>query len=79
MKIKYCAKKYLNIVKPSLALLTWKRMIKVRDMVKRYMYWLRHNGNCSFWYNNWLGTRPLCWRTQIEAHHKLSDFVENSK
>lgn len=45
--------------------LTWKHMLNTRQQMEQHIHWRLQSGNCSFWWDNWLGTWPL-------AHHTSS-------
>ncbi|WMV27066.1 hypothetical protein MTR67_020451 [Solanum verrucosum] len=38
---------------------TWKRILHVRSDCEKYLVWKIVKGNCSFWWDNWLGTGNL--------------------
>ncbi|XP_019241871.1 PREDICTED: uncharacterized protein LOC109221894 [Nicotiana attenuata] len=41
--------------------LAWKRLMTNKREVEKYIYWRLHTGNCSFWWDNWLGVGPLAY------------------
>ncbi|XP_019264570.1 PREDICTED: uncharacterized protein LOC109242178 [Nicotiana attenuata] len=41
----------------------WKRMMFNKKEAEKNIRWRLHSGNCSFWWDNWLGSGPL-------SHHR---------
>ena len=55
-------------------------MLTTRQQVEQHIHWQLHIGNCSFWWDNWLGTGPLAQYTSSSFrlnNTKVSEFWEN--
>ncbi|KAG5580315.1 hypothetical protein H5410_050942 [Solanum commersonii] len=39
--------------------LTWKHLMKNKHKAEKHIQWKLRSGNCSFWWDNWLGVGPL--------------------
>ncbi|XP_019235632.1 PREDICTED: uncharacterized protein LOC109215963 [Nicotiana attenuata] len=39
----------------------WKRMMFNKKEAKKVIQWRLHNGKCSFWWDNWLGSMPIAF------------------
>lgn len=40
---------------------TWKRLMVNKKKDEKVIQWRLHNGKCSFWWDNWLGSGPLAY------------------
>ncbi|XP_015084239.1 uncharacterized protein LOC107027648 [Solanum pennellii] len=62
--------------------LTWKHMLETRQQVEQHIHWKLQAGNCSFWWDNWLGTGPLAQHTTSSNRFNnstVADFWENGE
>lgn len=53
----------------------WRRMLQIREVAEQNLWWLVRSGQCNFWFDNWLGSGPLCQRLQSVSNHLVADFV----
>ncbi|KAK4394222.1 putative ribonuclease H protein [Sesamum angolense] len=37
----------------------WHRLCRIRDVAEHFIFWILGEGSVSFWYDNWLGEKPL--------------------
>lgn len=59
--------------------LSWKNMLMNRPQVEQHIQWKLQAGNCSFWWDNWLGSGPLTYLTSSNNrlnNSKVADFWE---
>ena len=80
MHAKYCRQSHpcmVGVTKGSSYV--WRRMLPVRDMAEQNLWWLVQAGNCNFWFDNWLGSGPLCQRLESVSDHSVFDFVSNGR
>ena len=62
--------------------LTWKYMLMNRPQIEQHIQWKLQAGNCSFWWDNWLGSGPLAQFTNNNNrfnNSKVADFWEAGK
>ena len=57
----------------------WRRMLQVRELAEQNLWWLVWLGPCNFWFDNWLGSSPLCQQLQRVSDHSILDFVSNGR
>lgn len=60
IKSKYCIATHPSLVQfhyPASPL--WRRLCSIRCIVRPQVHWLIGRGECSFWYDCWLGSYPL--------------------
>ena len=60
--------------------LTWKHMLNTRQQMEQHIHWRLQAGNCSFWWDNQLGTWPLAHHTSSCNRFNnttIADFWEN--
>ena len=57
----------------------WRRMLQIREVAEQNLWWLVRSGQCNFWFDNWLGSGPLCQRLQSVSDHPVGDFVLNGR
>ena len=60
--------------------IAWKHMLATRQQGEQYIQWQLNSGNCSFWWDNWLGTGSLAQHTNRNIrfnNSKVADFWEN--
>ncbi|XP_049378041.1 uncharacterized protein LOC125842768 [Solanum stenotomum] len=43
--------------------LTWKHMMHNKHKIEEHIHWKLNSGNCSFWWDNWLGMGPLAYQS----------------
>ncbi|XP_071906091.1 uncharacterized protein [Coffea arabica] len=55
----------------------WRRMLQIREVAEQNLSWLVRSGQCNFWFDNWLGSGPLCQRLPSVSDHPVGDFVLN--
>ena len=78
MRAKYC-----NGIHPCQATIapfasaTWRRMVSVSRHVELSILWLVNEGECSFWYDNWLGSGALFLRVADTPHVSFAELVCN--
>ncbi|XP_071923159.1 uncharacterized protein [Coffea arabica] len=80
MRAKYCQHSHpcmVGVLKGSSYV--WRRMLQVREVAEQNLWWLVRLGQCNFWFNNWLGSGPLCQRLQSVSDHLVVDFVSNGR
>ncbi|XP_069145607.1 uncharacterized protein [Solanum lycopersicum] len=62
--------------------LTWKHMLVNRQQVEQHIHWRLQAGNCSFWWDKWLGTGPLAQHTSNSNRFNnstIADFWGNEE
>ncbi|XP_049399716.1 uncharacterized protein LOC125863741 [Solanum stenotomum] len=60
LKAKYCQRSNPIIKKWDTGeSLTWKHLMHNKIQVEKHIQWKLNSGNCSFWWDNWLGIGPL--------------------
>ena len=62
--------------------LMWKNMLDTRQQMEQHIHWKLQAGNCSFWWDNWLGTGPLAQHTGSSNrfnNSSVADFWENGE
>ena len=80
MHAKYCRQNHPCMVGvPQGSSYVWRRMIQVREVVEQHLCWLVRSGHCNFWFDNWLGSNPLCQRLESVLDHKIVDFILNGR
>ena len=60
--------------------LSWKHMLATRQQVEQHIYWQLQAGNCSFWWDNWLGIGLLGHFTGESNRFNedtVADFMEH--
>ena len=57
----------------------WRRMLQIREVAEQNLWWLVRSGQCNFWFDNWLGSGPLCQRLPSVSDHLVGDFVLNGR
>lgn len=62
--------------------LTWKNMLMNRQKFEQHIHWKLKDGNCSFVWDNWLGTGPLAQYTTNSNRFNnfiVSEFWDDGK
>ena len=78
MRAKYCSHSHpcmVGVVKGNSYV--WRRMLQVCEVAEQNLWWLVRSGQCNFWFDNWLGSGPLCQYLQSVSDHLVVDFVSN--
>ena len=57
----------------------WRHLLQVREVAEQNLWWVVRFGQCNFWFDNWLGSGPLCQRLQSVSDHLVRDFVVNGR
>ena len=76
-KIKPCKQKWDT--EDSLA---WKHMLMNRQHIEQHIHWKLQARNCSFWWDNWLGSGPLTHHTTNSNRFNntvVAEFREEGK
>ncbi|KAH9750075.1 reverse transcriptase domain-containing protein [Citrus sinensis] len=94
MKSKYCRSVHPGVIQfryPASPL--WRRLCEIRDTAGPHERWLVGQGECSFWYDCWLGSCPLYlfnpaaassrpvsfyWQGTVWDRGKLEDILPSS-
>ena len=81
LKAKYCQRSHPVSKKWDTGeSLTWKHMLFIRQKMEQHIHWRLQAGECSFWWDNWLGTGPLSHhnsRCSRFSNIKVADFWDN--
>ncbi|KAH9662191.1 reverse transcriptase domain-containing protein [Citrus sinensis] len=75
MKSKYCRSVHPGVIQfryPASPL--WRRLCMIRDTVGPHERWLVGQGECSFWYDCWLGSCPLYFFNPAAASSRPVSF-----
>lgn len=59
MIAKYCSQSHLAVVVQPWGLPVWRRLLQVRELAKDSIRWKVGKGLIDFWYDVWIGDRPL--------------------
>ena len=83
LKAKYCQRSNPVSKKGDTRdILTWKNMLMNRPQVEQHIQWKIQAGNCSFGWDNWLGSGPLAHLTSGDNrlnNSKVADFWEEGR
>ncbi|CDP11040.1 unnamed protein product [Coffea canephora] len=55
------------------------RLLQIREVAEQNLWWEMRAGQCNFWFDNWMGSGPLCQRLQSVSDHLVRDFVLNGR
>ncbi|XP_027120520.1 uncharacterized protein [Coffea arabica] len=80
MAAKYCSRSHPCMVGvASTDSHIWRRMMAVREAAEQNIVWLVQSGDSNFWFDNWLGSGPLCQRLENVSDHQVKDFMSQGR
>ncbi|KAG5580329.1 hypothetical protein H5410_050956 [Solanum commersonii] len=47
--------------------LTWKQLMHNKHKIEDHILWKLNSGNCSFWWDNWLGVDPSAFSPDVDS------------
>nr|XP_027086510.1 uncharacterized protein LOC113708247 [Coffea arabica] len=80
MRAKYCRQSHPCMVAAGQgSSYMWRRLLQIREVAEQNLWWEMRSGQCNFWFDNWMGSGPLCQRLQSVSDHLVRDFVLNGR
>nr|XP_027083663.1 uncharacterized protein LOC113705962 [Coffea arabica] len=80
MRAKYCRQNHPCMVEAGQgSSYMWRRLLQIREVAEQNLWWEMQAGQCNFWFDNWMGSGPLCQRLQSVSDHLVRDFVLNGR
>ena len=83
LKAKYCKRSNpVSKKRDNRESLTWKNLLINKPRVEQHIQWKLQAGNCSFWWDNWLGNGPLAHFTTSNNRFnnaKVANFWEDRR
>ncbi|KAL0407592.1 UNVERIFIED_CONTAM: putative mitochondrial protein [Sesamum latifolium] len=66
---KYCKGTHPVVAQPSyIASVIWKRLCHFRTKAEPHIFWSIGEGEISFWFDNWMGEKALCYYLAEQNH-----------